>query len=207
MLTVKIPLSKFCQAVAQAIDANSEELTRLDQAIGDGDHVSNLQRGLQALSAQSDTIAQMDWSEAFQKMGMTIMPNVGGASGSLYGTLFIALGKSLQDQPWSAAAFADAFVKAVEAVKRRGKADRGEKTMLDVLIPVAEVLHKHVGLPDCYLQIKATAELGVESTRDMLATKGRASFLGERSLGHLDAGAKSAQIVICAIVDELIAPS
>jgi phosphoenolpyruvate---glycerone phosphotransferase subunit DhaL len=207
MPTVKIPFSKFCQAVAQAIDANSEELTQLDQAIGDGDHVSNLQRGLQTLSAQSDTIAQMDWSDAFQKMGMTIMATVGGASGSLYGTLFIALGKGLQDQPWSAAAFADALKKAVEAVKRRGKADRGEKTMLDVLIPVAEVLHKHVGLPDCYLQIKETAEIGVESTRDMLATKGRASFLGKRSLGHLDAGAKSAQVMICAIVDELTAPS
>jgi len=94
-------------------------------------------------------------------------------------------------------------LKGVEAVKQRGKADRGEKTMLDVLIPVAEQLQKDANKPDLLEQIKLIAIAGVESTRDMLATKGRASFLGERSRGHIDAGAKSSQLIICAIVDAL----
>ncbi len=182
-------------------------MTELDQAIGDGDHVSNLQRGLQALNAQSEAFGLLDWTAAFQRMGMTIMSSVGGASGSLYGTLFIALSKNLPHQQPTKAEFAEAFFKAVEAVKARGKADKGEKTMLDVLIPVADVLVSDTGAEDLYVRIKRTAELSAESTKDMIATKGRAAFLGERSIGHLDAGAKSSQLMIGAIVDALAQPS
>jgi dihydroxyacetone kinase-like protein len=98
-------------------------------------------------------------------------------------------------------------LQGVEAVKQRGKADRGEKTMLDVLIPVAEQLHQDAGKPDVLEQVKQTAITGAESTRDMIATKGRASFLGERSRGHIDAGAKSSQLMICAIVEALTTPT
>lgn len=200
-------LPSLIQAVAKTIENNAEELTALDQAIGDGDHVTNLQRGIQALTAQSEALSQLDWQAALQKIGMTVMSSIGGASGSLYGTLFIAISKNLQDQPLTLAVFADVFLQGVEAVKQRGKADRGEKTMLDVLIPVAEQLHQDAGKLDVLEQIKQTAITGAESTRNMIATKGRASFLGERSRGHIDAGAKSSQLMICAIVEALATPT
>jgi phosphoenolpyruvate---glycerone phosphotransferase subunit DhaL len=196
-------LPKLILAVAKTIENNAVELTELDQAIGDGDHVTNLQRGIQALTVQSDALSQLDWQVALQKMGMTIMSSIGGASGSLYGTLFIAISKNLQTQSVTLTTFTDAFLKGVEAVKQRGKADKGEKTMLDVLIPVAEYLHQNASKPDVIEQVKQVAIAGAESTRDMVATKGRASFLGERSRGHIDAGAKSSQLMICAIIDVL----
>lgn len=196
-------LPSLIQAVAKTIENNAIELTELDQAIGDGDHVTNLQRGIQALMAQSNELSQLDWQAALQKMGMTVMSSIGGASGSLYGTLFLAMSKNLNNQPLTLTTFADVFLKGVEAVKQRGKADRGEKTMLDVLIPVAEQLHQNAITPDVFEQVKQTAITGAESTRAMVATKGRASFLGERSQDHIDAGAKSSQVMICAIVDAL----
>jgi phosphoenolpyruvate---glycerone phosphotransferase subunit DhaL len=200
-------LSRLIEAVDKAIENNAVELTELDQAIGDGDHVDNLRRGIKALMAQNEALSQLDWQAAFQKIGMTLMSSIGGASGSLYGTLFIALSKNLQNQLLSTAVFADAFLKAVEAVKQRGKADKGEKTMLDVLIPVAEVLKQAIVQADVLDKVKQAAIAGAEATRDMLATKGRASFLGERSRGHLDAGAKSSQVMICAIIDALTTPA
>ncbi|MBK8814501.1 MAG: dihydroxyacetone kinase subunit L [Methylococcaceae bacterium] len=200
-------ISKLIASVVETIEKNATELTELDQAIGDGDHVSNLQRGLQALTAQSETLSQLDWSAAFQKMGMTLMSSVGGASGSLYGTFFIALSKNVQNLPMTRIIFGEAFLKAVEAVKQRGKADKGEKTMLDVLIPVADCLNKDTNTPDLFERIKKTAEESAESTKEMIATKGRAAFLGERSIGHIDAGAKSSQLIICAIIEALTAPS
>jgi dihydroxyacetone kinase-like protein len=201
-------LPSLIQAAANAVNENAAELTLLDQAIGDGDHVDNLKRGLQALTAQTAELAKLDWPGAFQKMGMTVMTSVGGASGSLYGTLFMAMGKSLPpNQPLGLPVFADAFAKAVAAVGQRGKAARGEKTMLDVLIPVSEELQKIAanGSTDVYEQIKQAASAGAEATRDMIATKGRASFLGERSKGHIDAGAKSSQVMIGAVADTLAA--
>ncbi len=203
-------LPGLIQIIAKTIETNAVELTALDQAIGDGDHVTNLQRGIQALSVQSGELATLEWQPALQKMGMTIMSSIGGASGSLYGTLFVALGRNLQAQVPTLAIFADAFAKAVDAVKQRGKADKGEKTMLDVLIPVAEYLQQKAtastSLPEIAADTKQIAMTGAESTRDMVATKGRASFLGERSKGHIDAGAKSSQLMICALVDALAKP-
>jgi dihydroxyacetone kinase-like protein len=200
-------LPRLIEAVADTIEKNAEEVTQLDQAIGDGDHVVNLQRGIHALKAQSAEIGQTDWVGALQKIGMTLMSTVGGASGSLYGTLFVTMSKSLRDKPVDRQSFADAFVQGVESVKLRGRADAGEKTMLDVLIPAAQSLQKSAaaseGLKESLDEIVRTAEAGVEATRNMLATKGRASFLGERTLGHLDAGAKTAQLMISAIAEAL----
>lgn len=196
-------LPNLIGAVAKSIEANAAELTELDRAIGDGDHVDNLQRGLQALTSISEELSQLDWQQALLKMGMTVMSKIGGASGSLYGTLFMAMSKSLQNRPLTAVVFADIFHKGVESVKQRGKADKGEKTMLDVLIPVSEALTQYADKPELFEQIKQAAMNGAEATRDMIATKGRASFLGERSRGHVDAGAKSSQVMICAIVDAL----
>ncbi|AAU90835.1 dihydroxyacetone phosphatase family protein [Methylococcus capsulatus str. Bath] len=198
------------QGAASAIQSHAEEVSALDQAIGDGDHVVNLQRGLEALSQQAESLAALDWPAALQKIGMTLMASVGGASGSLYGTLFIAMGKAMKDREMNLANLAEAFGRGVEAMKARGKADRGEKTMLDVLIPVADVLKsaaEHAIAPGQLAEeVSRAAEAGMESTRDMLATKGRASFLGERAIGHVDAGARSSQLMISAIA-EVVAES
>ena len=194
-------------AIADVIEKNAEEVTALDQAIGDGDHVINLQRGINALLAQRDELSQMDWVVAWQKIGMTLMSSIGGASGSLYGTLFMALSKAAREQRLDQQSFADIFSKGVDAVKQRGKAEAGEKTMLDVYIPVAEYLRtaaaNSIALPVVLATVSQVAIAGMESTRDMLATKGRASFLEERSRGHIDAGAKTGQLMICAIADVL----
>jgi len=199
-------LPELIQAVNNAVTRHADELTELDKAIGDGDHVINLRRGLDALLALQDEVAQLDWASAWQKMGMTCMSKIGGASGSLFGTLFVSMAKAAKDQPVDVAVFAQAFAAGVESMKLRGKAEAGEKTMLDVLIPVARVLQENASnaeLADLLTQVKEATQVGMESTRDMLATKGRASFLGERSIGHIDAGAKSSQLMIDAIVETL----
>jgi dihydroxyacetone kinase-like protein len=200
-------LPSLIQAVAETIEKNAEEVTALDQAIGDGDHLINLQRGIQALIAQSAELAQLDWPAAWQKIGMTLMTTMGGASGSLYGTLFITLSKAGRERSLNLPIFAEVFSQGVIAVKQRGKADAGEKTMLDVLIPVAESLKQaatdSAALPEVLEKVTNAAVAGMESTRDMVATKGRASFLGERTRGHIDAGAKTAQLIICTITEVL----
>lgn len=212
-------LPSLIKAIDSAIEINADEVTALDQAIGDGDHVTNLQRGIKALIAQSDELARLDWVSAWQKIGMTLMTAVGGASGSLYGTLFVAMSKAARGQeterPLNLQVFAEIFSTGVEAVKLRGKAGAGEKTMLDVLIPVAASLRQsameRVELPVVLENVVQVAIAGMESTRDMLATKGRASFLEERSRGYIDAGAKTSQLMICALVgvlaEHLTAPS
>ena len=200
-------LPSLIEAIADVIKRNAEEVTALDQAIGDGDHVINLQRGIHALMAQSDELSHLDWAAAWQKIGMTLLSAVGGASGSLYGTFFIALSKATHAEPLNLQSFADIFTHGVDALKQRGKAEAGEKTMLDVFIPVADYLRtaaaNFIALPDVLDNVPRVAIAGMESTRDMLATKGRASFLQERSLGHIDAGAKTGQLMICAIVEVL----
>lgn len=197
----------WINAISTTIHEHADAITELDQAIGDGDHVFNLQRGIEALQNTSTDIAGMEWAAAWQKIGMTIMASIGGASGSLYATLFISLHKNSKDKPVNMQTFAEAFQAGIEAVKQRGKADVGEKTMLDVLVPVAQALQQDVlagkNLTEILDHVCAVADAGVEATRDMLATKGRASFLGERSKGHIDAGAKTAQLMIAAIAASL----
>ena len=190
-------LPQIITAIVVVMENNAEEVTQLDQVIGDGDHVTNLQRGLQALVLQQDELSLLDWPKAWQKIGMTLMSSVGGASGSLYATLFMALSKASTEKAISLPSFATAFAEAIEAVKKRGKSEAGEKTLLDVYIPVANYLLS-VALTKPVFNVVLTevsdvAIKGMESTRTMLATKGRASFLEARSLGHIDAGAKTAQ--------------
>ena len=200
-------LPEMIDAIDAVIEKNAEEVTELDQAIGDGDHVTNLQRGIAALKTQKEELAGLEWSTAWQKIGMTMMSTVGGASGSLYGTFFIAMSKASAGQSMSLVTFAEAFSQGVESVKKRGRAGAGEKTMLDVLIPVADSLHKAAAegtsLSEVLQILPDIAIAGMQSTRDMIATKGRASFLGERTIGHIDAGAKTMQLMICAVVDVL----
>ncbi len=204
-------LPELIDAIADTVNANADEITKLDQAIGDGDHVYNLQRGLDGLLKQKDELAQMDWVAAWQKIGMTLMSTIGGASGSLFGTLFVAMSKAGRNQEINLQSFAEIFLQGVESVKKRGRVEVGEKTMVDVLVPVAlslqESAAKSAPLPDVLNKVKSTAIAGMESTRDMIATKGRASFLGERTKGHIDAGAKTTQLMICTIADVIGAHS
>ncbi len=202
-------LPDLIDAVADTIASHAEEVTALDQAIGDGDHLINLQRGLNALMAQSDELAELAWPIAWQKIGMTMMSTIGGASGSLFGTLFVAMSKAARELPLNQAGFAEIFMEAVNAVKQRGKSDIGEKTLLDVLCPVADYLQtaaaKYIDLTTMLTELDKVAIVGMEATRDMLATKGRAAFLDERSRGHIDAGAKTTQLMIAAVVEVLLA--
>lgn len=199
----KLPI--LIMAAAEIIEQNKEQVTLLDQAIGDGDHVINLQRGIDALIQQCDDLATLEWAQALQKIGMILLSTMGGASGSLFGTLFISMGKAASGEEMKdRQGFADVFKLGVEAVKKRGKADAGEKTMLDVLIPVSDYINQEaqtaIDLSYYLGNICQIANDGVESTLDMLATKGRASYLGDKSIGHIDAGAKTSQLMICAIV-------
>ncbi len=187
-------------AMAETIAGHATELTDLDRAIGDGDHGSNMKRGFDAVLADRANLAARALPEALKTLGTHLVMTIGGASGPLYGTLFMALGKEIPAEP-SLADAARAFAAAINALKARGKSTAGEKTMLDVLQPVADALQAGVsnpnGLGD---RLKAAADAGLESTRPMKATKGRASFLGERSIGHLDPGARSSQLLIHAVI-------
>ncbi|MTI64189.1 dihydroxyacetone kinase subunit DhaL [Methylophaga sp.] len=196
-------IALFLEAIKAEIATNADEVTALDQAIGDGDHVTNLLRGLEALEKQAAELSELDWSAAFMKIGMTLMSTMGGASGSLYGSLFVAMGKEAKNNEMSLQGLADIFHAGVQAVKTRGKAELGEKTMLDTLIPASHALNvkADAGASDVLDAIKQAAYDGMLSTKDMLATKGRASFLGERARGHIDAGARTSQLMICAIAD------
>ncbi len=204
-MTTSLP--NIITAIQNTINANADEVAELDRAIGDGDHVVNLQRGLDALNNVSEELTTMNWSAAFMKIGMTLMSTMGGASGSLFGTLFVSMGKAAKGQELDLTAFSEIFSQGVESVKKRGKADLGEKTMLDTLIPVANSLQadaaSNAPLAVTLDNAKAVAIVGMESTKDMIATKGRASFLGERAIGHIDAGARTSQLMICAIADVL----
>jgi len=199
-------LPGLIKSIADTIERNEEEVTALDQVCGDGDHIINLQRGIDALIQQSTEFTELDWKPALQKIGMTLLTTMGGASGSLFGTLFISMSKAIvETDSLTQAGFSDAYMQGVEAVKKRGKSDAGEKTMLDVLIPVAEVMQQGVVSADklaVFLEnVSQAAVQGMESTKDMLATKGRASYLGDKTIGHIDAGARTSQLMICAMVE------
>ncbi len=204
-MTTLIPA--LLTAIKQELDANAEEIVLLDKTLGDGDHLANLERGLTAVIQQQDELTDLDWSAAFMKMGMTLMSTMGGASGSLFGTFFLGLSKASKNKELNLSNFAACFEQAVESVKQRGKSDLGEKTMLDTLIPAANSLKDSVNnkieLNEALTTLQQAATDGMESTKDMLATKGRASFLGERAIGHIDAGARTTQLIICTVAEQL----
>ena len=187
------------ETVAGRVIAAADELTALDSAIGDGDHGLNMKRGFAAVLEDLPVIADQPLPAALQAIGMKLLMKVGGASGPLYGTLLMTLGKEL-DSGASAAETARAFNAAVLALKARGKADVGQKTMLDVLAPVAGALAAgELRLP----VIRSMAGQCASATIPMRAGRGRASFLGDRSIGHMDPGARSAQLMIEAVCDVL----
>jgi phosphoenolpyruvate---glycerone phosphotransferase subunit DhaL len=183
-------------ALAATMAEHVDELTRLDQAIGDGDHGANMQRGFDAVMADLDRLAAKPLPEALAGLGTTLVMKVGGASGPLYGTLFMQLGRALPVAPALADLVAAAET-ALAAVKARGKSDVGAKTMLDVLAPVVAALRESDG-NDLAQRLPTVANAAAEATVPMRALRGRASFLGERSIGHMDPGARSTALLVAA---------
>lgn len=194
-----IPLPDLLDTVASRLIAASAELTDLDSAIGDADHGLNMKRGFEAVLADKANILAKPLPEALKAIGMALVMKVGGASGPLYGTLFVTLGKELPAEPTLADA-ARALTAAIEAIKARGKADFNNKTMLDVLGPVAQHLNSGSASFD---SIRQLAKDSAAATIPMKAIKGRASFLGDRSIGHMDPGSRSSQILIETVCDVL----
>lgn len=191
---------KLVEAMAQTIIAHADELTALDQAIGDGDHGLNMKRGFEAVLADADAIAAKPLPEALKALGMTLVMKVGGASGPLYGTLAMGLGRALPVEP-SLEDVAAAFGKALEEVMARGKSQVGQKTLLDVLSPVQQTLA--AGGADMLTRLPEVAAAAARATVAMKAIRGRASFLGDRSIGHMDPGARSLHLLVAAACSAL----
>ncbi|MDX8431841.1 dihydroxyacetone kinase subunit DhaL [Mesorhizobium abyssinicae] len=188
--------SSLIAAAADTIAAHAEELTALDQAIGDGDHGLNMKRGFEAVRAEADAFAAKPLPDALKAVGTKLVMTVGGASGPLFGTLFMALGKELPAAP-DRDGLTAALGKAIEAVAARGKSQPGQKTMLDVLQPVYEALAQgRTGK-----EIANAADKAADATVPMKALRGRASFLGDRSIGHMDAGARSTALLVRAVAE------
>ena len=186
-------LRRLIETVARRVIDHADELTALDQAIGDGDHGVNMKRGFEAVLADLDGHAAKPLPEALKAIGMALVMKVGGASGPLYGTLFLALGKELPADP-SHDDLVRAFSAAIAAVMARGKSDAGQKTMLDVLVPVRDALAAD-------RDPRGAADRAALATIPMKAVRGRASFLGDRSIGHMDPGARSSALIVGAVVD------
>ncbi len=188
------------RAATQTLIDHADELTQLDRAIGDGDHGLNMRRGAQAIQARLDELAGMSLNEALKAMGMTCMSSIGGSSGPVFGTFLVTLGKELPDEA-RPADLARAVDLGIKALTRLGKAEVGQKTLLDVLDPVRRVLE--AGGLDLVARVRECALASATATAQIEATRGRASFLGERALGHVDPGSRSMALIIGAICDNL----
>jgi phosphoenolpyruvate---glycerone phosphotransferase subunit DhaL len=194
-------LKKIIEAATMTLVEHVEELTALDAAIGDGDHGLNMKRGAQAIQAKLDELQGMSLNDALKAMGMTCMSTVGGSSGPVFGTLLVTLGKELPPQP-QAADMARAVAAGIAALSRLGKVEVGQKTLLDVLDPVQKVLAS--GGDDMVARVRQCAHDSAAATAQMDAIKGRASFLGDRALGHVDPGSRSMALIIDAVCDSLV---
>mgnify|MGYP000275634227 FL=1 len=199
---------EIVQAVSEKIEAEKDLLTELDSAIGDGDHGINMARGAKAVMEKLPSLIEKDTGALLKGIGMAIVSSVGGASGPLYGTAFMKAGDALKgkEEP-SAEDFLAAFSAAIAGIKMRGKSTIGEKTMLDALCPAERAMREAIEakktLKEALEAAAVAAEKGAERTKDLVATKGRASYLGERSLGHRDPGAVSSSFMLRAMADAM----
>ena len=198
MSATGIDIVRLVEAAARVIIERAADLTLLDQAIGDGDHGVNMKRGMEAVLADLPKQAGRPIGDVLKAVGLQLVMKVGGASGPLFGTLAMELGKAMPPDPGRADVTA-ALDAAIAAVKARGKSDIGQKTMLDVLAPVREAFADGADP----VSIASIAEAAAAATAPLRATRGRASFLGERSIGHVDPGAQSCALMIGAICTEV----
>ena len=199
-----MPHTAIIQAATQTLIDHVEELTALDQAIGDGDHGLNMRRGALAIQAKLPEWQGKSLNDTLKAMGMTCMSTIGGSSGPEFGTLLVTLGKELPAQP-TAADMASALDAGIKALTRLGKAEVGQKTLLDVLDPLQRMLAQAAaaGDLDVVSNARQCAFDAAEATANMDAIKGRASFLGERALGHVDPGSRSMALIVGSICDSL----
>ena len=196
-------LTAWIREYARVIGENAQILTDLDAAIGDADHGINMDRGMTAVLAALEDAPATDLSALCKQVGMTLVKSVGGASGPLYGTFFLRMAGALgADQGVDAADFAKALRAGVEGVVQRGRAEAGDKTMFDALAPALDAIDAALAaggdLAVALADANIAAEKGRDATESMVARKGRASYLGQRSVGHVDPGAASASMLIAA---------
>jgi phosphoenolpyruvate---glycerone phosphotransferase subunit DhaL len=177
---------------ADEMSEHREELVRLDTAIGDGDHGTNMNRGMRAALEKLDATETETPGAVLKTTAMALVSKVGGAAGPLYGTLLLQMGTAMGDQTEiDSAGWAQAWRKGLEGVQARGKAEPGDKTMVDALMPAVEALERAPDLDRGLGDAVEAAESGMQGTVELLARRGRASYLGERSQGHQDPGATS----------------
>jgi phosphoenolpyruvate---glycerone phosphotransferase subunit DhaL len=180
------------RSVSSVIAAHATELDLMDAAIGDGDHGTNMKRGFDALAAAADTLCALPLADAVQSAGRILLMTMGGASGPLAATLLMAMGRAMETETPGAA-----FDAGTMALAARGRAQAGDKTVLDVLLPVATALHAGAAPDD----VARVARDACEATRGLQARRGRAAFLGARSVGHVDPGARSAALLVSVWAD------
>lgn len=195
-----MPHTAMIRAATQTLIDHVDELTALDQAIGDGDHGLNMRRGALALQSKLPEWQGQTLNDTLKAMGGVCMSTIGGSSGPVFGTLLVTLAKELPPAPGSAD-LAAALRSGITALTRLGKAEVGQKTLLDVLDPLQRLLA--AGGDDITARARQCALDAAEATAQMDAIKGRASFLGERALGHVDPGSRSVALITVAICDSL----
>jgi len=193
-------------ACAKTLEENRDYLIELDAAIGDADHGANMDRGFKAVLQKLPAIADQDLGAIFKMAGMTLVSTVGGAAGPLYGTFFLQIGMKLSGKnEMNLPEWITALEAGIEGVQMRGKAQAGDKTMLDALLPALEALKYQssngVPLGEALTACAEAARQGMEATIPLTARKGRASYLGERSAGHQDPGATSSFLILQAAAD------
>jgi dihydroxyacetone kinase-like protein len=200
-------LEAWVREFARSIAEHKDELTELDSAIGDADHGANMDRGMSAAVAAIEAAPPTDPAALLKQVGMTLVSKVGGASGPLYGTLFLRMAGALGPDPADDETFARALRAGLDGVVARGKAEPGDKTMLDALAPACDALDAALAegrpLGAALTAAAAAAGAGRDATVPLVARKGRASYLGERSAGHQDPGATSTALLLDAAVTAL----
>ena len=201
-------LDAWVRRFAALVGEERDHLTELDSAIGDADHGTNLDRGMKAAVVALDELGPAGAGPLFTKVGMTLVSTVGGASGPLFGTLFMRMGSSFGDVTTASPEQVCTALRAgLEGVVARGKAQAEDKTMYDALAPAVDALEAGLkdgrGLGEALAEARAAADAGRDATTPMLARKGRASYLGERSVGHQDPGATSTALLVAAAADAL----
>ena len=192
--------------IADVLHENAAYLTQLDSPIGDADHGTNMDRGFAAVRGKFPTMETMDSATQFKTVGTTLVSTVGGSSGPLYGTAFLRAGGAITGKSELEAADVVAMLEAfVGGIIARGKAHTGEKTMIDALSPALDAaksaLNENKSIPEITARAATAAEEGMKATIPMLATKGRASYLGERSIGHQDPGATSSYLMLKSLAE------
>ena len=200
-MVTKEQIVQWLQNFAAVIEQNKDYLTELDSAIGDADHGINMERGFKKVMSQLPGVADKDIGSILKTVSMTLISSVGGASGPLYGTLFLRSGTAVAGkQELTDEDMVGLLQAGLDGVRERGKAQPGDKTMLDVLSPAVRAFQQAVvggkGTLQAMQQSVAAAEQGMKDTTPMLAKKGRASYLGERSIGHQDPGATSSYLML-----------